>query len=224
MRLAEKTIDYCDCMPAYNYTSSNGTTYNVDDGSCIQDDPDLPPWCMVVPATCSQPPPAKANGDKWDICRGARRALHADPAHLRGGLVAHACRKLETLLPRTALHNDGCPPIRMAPVSMLSQPRQGLEPKAAQALCTELVTGTSDSNSDIGSIATTDMLQTCASAGVMFDYDSAAAKPQTGADPPRPETASGCTCLPKCAPGPVKNPPGTPGPLPHTIIAPLEGC
>jgi hypothetical protein len=58
-------------MPSYNYTSANGTVF-TSNGGCIQDDPNIPPWCLVVPDTCSQPPPKKPDGQSWDICRGAR--------------------------------------------------------------------------------------------------------------------------------------------------------
>ena len=75
---AEKTINYCSCMNNYNYTSANGTTYHVDNGDCIQDDPNIPPWCLVVEQTCSQPPPKKPDGQSWDICRGARSPLDTD--------------------------------------------------------------------------------------------------------------------------------------------------
>ena len=69
MACAEKTLDYCSCLANYTYVS-NGTTYHSD-GGCIQDDPDIPPWCIVYQKSCSQPPPKKPDGQFWDICRGA---------------------------------------------------------------------------------------------------------------------------------------------------------
>ena len=66
---AEKTLDYCSCLANYTYVS-NGTTYRSD-GGCIQDDPSIPPWCIVYEKSCSQPPPKKPDGQFWDICRGA---------------------------------------------------------------------------------------------------------------------------------------------------------
>ena len=45
MPCTEKTLDYCSCLANYTYVS-NGTTYHSD-GGCIQDDPDIPPWCIV---------------------------------------------------------------------------------------------------------------------------------------------------------------------------------
>ena len=69
MACAEKTLDYCSCLANYTYVS-NGTTYHSD-GGCIQDDPDIPPWCIVYEKSCSQPPPKKPDGQFWDICRGA---------------------------------------------------------------------------------------------------------------------------------------------------------
>lgn len=67
--LAEKTINFCSCQSSYNYTNANGTTFHSD-GNCIQDDPNIPPWCLVVEKSCSQPPPKKPNGQAYDICRG----------------------------------------------------------------------------------------------------------------------------------------------------------
>ena len=57
-------------MASYNYTTANGTVYRSD-GNCIQDDESIPPWCLVVEKSCSQPPPKKPNGQAYDICRGA---------------------------------------------------------------------------------------------------------------------------------------------------------
>ena len=67
--LAEKTLDYCSCQQNYNYTTANGTTFHSQ-GGCIQDNPNIPPWCLVVEKSCSQPPPKKPDGQSWDICRG----------------------------------------------------------------------------------------------------------------------------------------------------------
>lgn len=75
MPCAEKTLDYCSCLANYTYVS-NGTTYHSD-GGCIQDNPDIPPWCIVYEKSCSQPPPKKPDGQFWDICRGAACELHA---------------------------------------------------------------------------------------------------------------------------------------------------
>ena len=68
--IAEKTLDYCSCEPNYNWTSANGAHFSSQ-GGCIQDDPNIPPWCLVVAKSCSQPPPKKPDGQAWDICRGA---------------------------------------------------------------------------------------------------------------------------------------------------------
>ena len=67
---AEKTLDYCSCMQNYNWTTTNGTTFRSN-GGCIQDNPNVPPWCLVVEKSCSQPPPKKPDGQAWDICRGS---------------------------------------------------------------------------------------------------------------------------------------------------------
>ena len=82
---AEKTIDYCSCEPNYNYTLANGTVLSSQ-GGCIQDDPSIPAWCLVVEKTCSQPPPSKPNGQKWDVCRGEQQ----DAALPLATIVAHA--------------------------------------------------------------------------------------------------------------------------------------
>ncbi|CAL8468908.1 g8449 [Coccomyxa elongata] len=81
---AEKTINYCSCMPSYNYTSANGTVYRSD-GNCIQDDESIPPWCLVVEKSCSQPPPKKPNGQAYDICRGTDYDIKQASASLPTG-------------------------------------------------------------------------------------------------------------------------------------------
>ncbi|EIE26921.1 kinase-like protein [Coccomyxa subellipsoidea C-169] len=81
---AEKTINYCSCMSSYNYTTVNGTVFKSD-GGCIQDDVNIPPWCLVVEKSCSQPPPKKPNGQAYDICRGTEYDIRQASATLPTG-------------------------------------------------------------------------------------------------------------------------------------------
>ncbi|KAK9821949.1 hypothetical protein WJX81_001503 [Elliptochloris bilobata] len=77
----DKTINYCNCQPSFNYTVPKTGQVLTSDGTCIDDDPadDLPPWCLVVEETCSAPPPRR-NGVAWDICRGSPRDGSSTPS------------------------------------------------------------------------------------------------------------------------------------------------
>jgi hypothetical protein len=79
---AAKTVNYCNCLPTYNYTA-NGQTYAVSNGSCIRTSLSELPWCFVVEDTCITPVPHRPgmgrNASAWDVClnAGARaRTLH----------------------------------------------------------------------------------------------------------------------------------------------------
>lgn len=93
---AEKTLDYCSCMSDYTYTTANGTKLSSQ-GGCIQDDPNVPPWCLVVEKSCSQPPPKKPDGQAWDICRGG---LACPSTHMCSALNHAAAQGIATPLNR----------------------------------------------------------------------------------------------------------------------------
>lgn len=70
--LAAKTVNYCNCLPSYNYTAANGQTYNVTNGSCIRTSNSELPWCFVVEDTCITPVLHREglgrNDSGWDTC------------------------------------------------------------------------------------------------------------------------------------------------------------
>jgi len=68
-------VNYCNCEANYTITTPSGQNLSSN-GGCIQDAPDVPPWCPVVEATCSYRPPRR-NGGAWDVCRGALSLRHA---------------------------------------------------------------------------------------------------------------------------------------------------
>ena len=83
---AEKTINYCSCMPSYNYTTPAGKLIMEEGGGCIRATPQELSWCFVIAATCVAPPENQRRGQYWDTClNSGARALPADPragAHL----------------------------------------------------------------------------------------------------------------------------------------------
>jgi len=79
-RRAEKTLNYCNCEANYTVTAPGGQELSSA-GGCVQDSPDVAPWCPVVEATCSYRPPRR-NGQAWDVCRGA---LPPGAAHWQAG-------------------------------------------------------------------------------------------------------------------------------------------
>ena len=77
---AEKTINYCSCMPRYNYTTPAGKLIMVEGGGCIRAAPQELPWCFVIAATCVAPPENQRRGQYWDTClNSGARARPADP-------------------------------------------------------------------------------------------------------------------------------------------------
>lgn len=65
---AEKTINYCSCMPTYNYTTPAGKLIMEEHGSCVRATPQELPWCFVIAATCVAPPENQRRGQYWDTC------------------------------------------------------------------------------------------------------------------------------------------------------------
>lgn len=69
---AAKTVNYCNCLPVFNYTASNGVLYSVNNGSCIRTTPSELPWCYVMEDTCITPvlhrPGLGRNDSAWDTC------------------------------------------------------------------------------------------------------------------------------------------------------------
>ena len=75
---AAKTVNYCNCQPAYNYTADDGRAYNVTNGTCIRTSSSELPWCFVVEDTCITPvlhrPGLGRNDSGWDTCLNAGAA------------------------------------------------------------------------------------------------------------------------------------------------------
>ena len=65
---AEKTINYCSCMPSFNYTTPAGKLVVEEHGGCIRSVPQELPWCFVIAATCVAPPENQKRGLYWDTC------------------------------------------------------------------------------------------------------------------------------------------------------------
>ena len=69
--LAAKTVNYCNCMPRYNYTQ-DGNTFTVNNGTCIRTSASELPWCFVIEDTCITPVLHRAglgkNDSAWDTC------------------------------------------------------------------------------------------------------------------------------------------------------------
>ena len=89
-RAAAKTVNYCNCQPAYNYTAGDGRSYNVTNGTCIRTTSSELPWCYVVEDTCITPvlhrPGLGRNDSGWDTClnAGARAAPALEHLGLQG--------------------------------------------------------------------------------------------------------------------------------------------
>ena len=68
---ADKTVNYCSCLPAYNYTLG-GRDFSVADGTCIRTSASELPWCFVMEDTCITPVLHRAglgrNDSAWDTC------------------------------------------------------------------------------------------------------------------------------------------------------------
>ena len=68
---AAKTVNYCNCLPRYNYTE-DGNNFIVNNGSCIRTNASELPWCFVVEDTCITPVLHRAglgrNDSAWDTC------------------------------------------------------------------------------------------------------------------------------------------------------------
>lgn len=68
---AAKTVNYCNCLPSYNYTQ-DGNTFSTNNGSCIRTNASELPWCFVVEDTCITPVLHRSglgrNDSAWDTC------------------------------------------------------------------------------------------------------------------------------------------------------------
>lgn len=75
---AAKTVNYCNCLPSYNYTQ-DGNTFIVNNGSCIRTNASELPWCFVIEDTCITPVLHRnglgRNDSAWDTCLTTSEAL-----------------------------------------------------------------------------------------------------------------------------------------------------
>ena len=78
---AAKTVNYCNCLPSYNYTAADGQSYSVTNGTCIRTTAAELPWCFVVEDTCITPVLHRnglgRNDSGWDTCLNT--GVHALP-------------------------------------------------------------------------------------------------------------------------------------------------
>ncbi len=85
-------MNYCNCLPSYNYTQ-DGNTFIVNNGSCIRTNASELPWCFVIEDTCITPVLHRnglgRNDSAWDTCLTTSEALSATHPPLNCFLPKH---------------------------------------------------------------------------------------------------------------------------------------